>query len=375
MKKITILALHLGFGGVEKYISSLCKMLEEDYQIEIISTYKVLEKPAFNFSDKIKIKYLINDKPYKQEFKDSIKNKKIMSTIKYLFKNIYILILKNIKNISAIKNIDSDIIITTRSFHNKLVGKYAKKNIVKIATEHNYHNNNQKYINDLIKSLKGFNFLIVVSKELQRYYQNKIDNTKCIYIPNVIDSIYENPKYNTNHNLISVGRLENEKGFSDLIDIVNHLKEQIPDIKLNLIGDGSLKEKLNDKIKNLNLQDNIIMHGYLNHEEIEKIMLESSLYVMTSLTESFGLVLIEAMSYGVPCIAFDSASGAKEVIENKKLLIDNRNKEKMANIILNLLTNEKDIIKEGKNSYKDCQKYLLNNVKNDWLNILNDIDK
>lgn len=375
MKKITILALHLGFGGVEKYICSLCKMLEEDYQIEIISTYKVLEKPAFNFSDKIKIKYLINDKPYKQEFKDSIKNKKIISTIKYLFKNIYILILKNIKNISAIKNIDSDIIITTRSFHNKLVGKYAKKNIVKIATEHNYHNNNQKYINNLIKSLKEFDYLVVVSKELQKFYQNRIGNTKCIYIPNVIDRIYKNPKYSINHNLISVGRLESEKGFSDLIDVVNLLKEQIPDIKLNLIGDGSLKEELNNKIKNLNLQDNIIMHGYLNHEEIEKIMLESSLYVMTSLTESFGLVLIEAMSYGVPCIAFDSASGAKEVIENKKLLIDNRNEEKMANTILKLLTNEKDIIKEGKNSYKTCQKYLLNNVKNDWLNILNNIDK
>ena len=208
MKKITILALHLNFGGVEKYISSLCKMLEEDYQIEIISTYKVLDKPAFNFSDKIKIKYLINDKPYKQEFKDSIKNKKIIPTIKYLFKNIYILMLKNIKNISAIKNIDSDIIITTRSFHNKLVWKYAKKNIVKIATEHNYHNNNNKYINNLVKSLKNLDYLIVVSKELQKFYQDKIGNTKCIYIPNVIDNIYDKPKFNTNHNLISVGRLE-----------------------------------------------------------------------------------------------------------------------------------------------------------------------
>ena len=56
-------------------------------------------------------------------------------------------------------------------------------------------------------------------------------------------------------------------------------------------------------------------------------MLNSSLYVMTSLTESFGLVLIEANSYGIPCIAFDSASGAKQIIENKELLISNRDKE------------------------------------------------
>ena len=50
MKKITILALHLNFGGVEKYISSLCKMLEDDYDIELVVTYK--SKPAFEFSEK-----------------------------------------------------------------------------------------------------------------------------------------------------------------------------------------------------------------------------------------------------------------------------------------------------------------------------------
>ena len=65
MKKITILSLHLGIGGIEKYISSLCKMLENDFEIEIISTYKVLDKPVFDFSDKLKITYLINDRPYR----------------------------------------------------------------------------------------------------------------------------------------------------------------------------------------------------------------------------------------------------------------------------------------------------------------------
>lgn len=72
-KKITIFALHLGFGGVEKYLSSLCKMLEENYDIEIISTYKVLDKPAFPFSEKVKITYLIDDKPNKEEFKQANK--------------------------------------------------------------------------------------------------------------------------------------------------------------------------------------------------------------------------------------------------------------------------------------------------------------
>ena len=162
--------------------------------------------------------------------------------------------------------------------------------------------------------------------------------------------------------------------FTDLIDIVNIVKKQIPDIKLDLIGDGSLKDFLTTKIKNLNLEENITMHGYLNHNQIEKIMLQDSLYVMTSFTESFGLVLIEAMSYGIPCVAFSSASGAVEVIDTKELLIENRDKEKMAEIIIELLNNKEKLQNYGKEYYIKCQKYLINNVKKEWLDLLNNID-
>lgn len=371
MKKVTILALHLGYGGIEKYISSLCKMLEDAFEIEVISTYKVLDKPVFDFSDKIKITYLINDKPYKEELKKAIKSKNIILTIKYLIKNFKILLLKTLKNIKAIKNINSGFIITTRDFHNKLVGKYAKKGIITIATEHNHHNNDYKYINNVINSLHNINYFVVVSKDLEKYYRDKISNTKCVYIPNVIDKIYKKPKYNTNHNIISIGRLSKEKGFDDLIDVVNIISKKIPDIKLDLIGDGNLKEELKRKISSLNLENNIKIHGYLEHKQIEKIITKDSLYVMSSLTESFGLVLIEAMSYGVPCVAFDSAQGAKEVIKNKKLLVKNRNKEAMAKLIIDLLTDENKLKSYGEECYKNCQEYLIENVKETWLNLLN----
>ena len=53
--------------------------------------------------------------------------------------------------------------------------------------------------------------------------------------------------------------------------------------------------------------------GYLNRKEIDKLLSESSLYVMTSYTESFGIVLIEAMAYGIPCLAYTSAEGANDL--------------------------------------------------------------
>lgn len=370
MKKVTIMALHLGFGGIEKYISSLCKMLEDTYEIEIISTYKVLDKPAFNFSDKIKITYLINDKPYPTEMKESFKKYKIFLCIKYFFKNLYILIKKNKLNIKAVKNINSDIIITTRDFHNMLVGKYADPRIIKIATEHNFHNNDERYINNLIGSLKGFNYFIVVSKELEEFYTKKIGNTRCVYIPNVIDCIYDNPKYNCNSNLVTVGRLSKEKGYSDLIDVISIIKKNNRDIHLDIIGDGVEKENLQLKVETLNLSKNITFHGFKEGIEKEKIILNDSLYVMTSYTESFGIVLIEAMSYGLPCVAFDSASGAKQVIPQEHLLIGNRDKEKMAKIIIELLNNENELFKIGKENYECSKQYLASNIKNEWFKIM-----
>lgn len=370
MKKITILVLHLGIGGIEKYISSLCKMLENDFKIEIISTYKVSEQPAFEFSDKISIKYLIDDKPHVKEMREALMNAKPFKCLKYFFKNYSILKKKNKLNIKAIKSIDSDYIITTRDFHNNLVSKYASKDIIKIATEHNYHNDEQIYINNLIESIKGYNYLIVVSKKLQKFYNKKIGDTKCIYIPNTIDQIYANPRYNCNNSIVSIGRLSKEKGFDDLIDVINIVKDTIPNIHLDLIGDGNERENLELKIRTLKLDKNITLHGFKTGKEKEEIILKNSLYIMSSHTESFGIVLIEAMAYGLPCIAFDSAEGAKEVIMQNNMLIANRDKKEMAKRIIDMLSNEKELNKLGKENYIYCQKYLISNIKKEWINIL-----
>ena len=164
-------------------------MLEDNYEMEIISTYKVLDKPAFSFSNKIKITYLINDKPNKEELKMAIRVKKIINIFKEGFKSLKILYLKRSRNIKAIRNTYSDYIITTRVFHNRLVGYYAFDNITKIATEHNFHNDNKKYIRNVINSIRGFDYFVVVSDSLRKFYEKKIGKTKCVYIPNVIDEL------------------------------------------------------------------------------------------------------------------------------------------------------------------------------------------
>ena len=372
MKKITILALHLGYGGIERCISNLVNSLCNDYEIEIISTYKLFDTPVFKIDDKVTIKYLITDmKPNKKEIKEALSKFKIITLVKELIKSKKILKLKKELMINYIKNCHSDIIISTRDIHNLWLSKYGNSSSLRIGWEHNFHNNDQKYINKIIKSVYGLNYFILVSKSLKEFYDGKTSNCKCVYIPNSISYIPKNKSKLDGKNLISVGRLEVEKGYSDLIDVFEMVHKIYPDLKLNIVGDGSLREELQKKINKLNLSDNIILHGFKDSKYIEKELLKSSIYLMSSLTESFGLVLIEASSFGLPCIAFSSANGACEIIKDNwdGYLIENRDKEKMAKRIVNLIKNPERRIIMGDNAYKKSINYKADNIKDMWVKL------
>ena len=89
-------------------------------------------------------------------------------------------------------------------------------------------------------------------------------------------------------------------------------------------------------------------------EEIDKLLSKSSLYVMTSYTESFGIVLIEAMSYGIPCLAYTSAEGANDLIVNNQngYLIENRDPDLMVEKLIELIDEPKKRQYLGKNGRK-----------------------
>ena len=290
-EKITILALHLGYGGIEQYLSSLCKMIKNDYKIEIVSTYKLQDSPAFDFDKDIKIKYLMNGGPNKESFKKAFKERSYLNIIKEGIKIVSILYKKVFYNIETVENLNSKYIITTRDFQNYIAGEFTRSDITKVATEHNYHNNNKKYINTLIESVSKINYFVLVSEELRDFYSDKV-HAECIYIPNVIDSLPRKEAKGNNHTLISIGRLSKEKGQVDLIDVVGILKNKYKDIKLYLIGDGEEKSNLKEHIKKNKLDKNVVLTGFLSKNDIELKVLESSVFVTTSHTESFGLVVI-----------------------------------------------------------------------------------
>ena len=133
-----------------------------------------------------------------------------------------------------------------------------------------------------------------------------------------------------------------------------------------------MREKLEEQIKNCNLEKKVILTGKLNENEINNEFLKSDIFVLTSKSESFSLVLCEAMNYGIPCVAFDVDVGPREIIQNGKngFLIEDRNIDLMIKKIDGLLSNNDIRKKMGIDAKKKASQYYPDKILGKWVYIL-----
>lgn len=375
MKKISILSLHLGYGGIEKSIIALANLLCKKYEVEIVCTYKLYDKPVFDLNKKVNVCYLMEGyRPNRVEFKRALKKKKIFTAFKEGLKSLKILHLRRKTMIDYIKNSDADVIISTRDIFNAWLGDYAKSEVLKIGWEHNHYHDNYRYARNVIRSVYYLDYFVLVSESLKDFYESHLttSNCQCVYIPNIIDKIPKEVSSLETKRIVSVGRLSPEKGYIDLLKVFSVIANKYPTWHLDIIGDGVEKERLEKFISNHELNERVTLHGFQNKDYIDKILHDSSIYVMTSYTESFGIVLLEAMSHGLPCIAFDSAEGARELINSgmNGYLIKNRSYAAMIKKIEDLMKNKNVRKKIGLAGRDSIKIYTSEIVGEQWYNLI-----
>ena len=373
MKKITFLMLHLNYGGIEKQVTTLANELSKEYEVEIISLYDILSGESFyQLDDKVRIKYIFNFGTNKDKIKDALKKFKLITLIKQLCKALKILYTKYFGLGKIIKNLNTDILISSRIEFSKQI---KRNDIITISQEHSFIDN-EKYIKKVRKSFKHIKYLIVMTKGAKEKYDEWLKNEKIkpevVVIPNMIKE-NKNGKLSTlcNNQIISVGRLEDVKDFYTLILVFSVIVKKYPNYVLKIIGEGSMREKLEEQIKKCNLQKNVILTGRRTENEINNELIKSDVFVLTSKSESFSLVLCEAMNFGVPCIAFDVDVGPREIIQDGKngFLIENRNVDLMIERLDELLYNISLRRFLGSNSYNVAKNYYSENIINKWKNI------
>ena len=167
-----------------------------------------------------------------------------------------------------------------------------------------------------------------------------------------------------NKRVIFAGRLVEQKGLQELVKIWRIVNRRYPDWHLDVFGNGQM-----DSMPDINLGVNPPTSN------IFKEYLDSSMLVMTSLYEPFGLVLPEAMSCGLPVVAFDCPFGPADIINDgvDGFLIPNRNIETFANAVLKLIENQDLRFSMGQRGIVSSQRYRQNAIMPQWKKIFSSV--
>ena len=154
--------------------------------------------------------------------------------------------------------------------------------------------------------------------------------------------------------IATCGTLNPHKGIQFLIKALPKIKNEFPGIRLEIIGDGLYKRILLAEVKKLKIKDYVKFTGFV--KEVEKYLTHFDLYVQPSLSESFGLAILQAMSVGLPVVATNTG-GIPEVVTDGKsgLLVEAANPGALSEAILFLLRNPKKAREMGKMAEKEAK--------------------
>jgi len=217
------------------------------------------------------------------------------------------------------------------------------------------------------KSYKKARAIVHQTKYEESCFAKKLEDKSHI-ISNPVSVILE-PSWSNSHRVVTAGRLLPQKNHAMLIEAVALLKKDIPDITLDIYGDGNLKEELLCKINQMNLKDTVTLCG--NVSDLHNQISDSGLFVMTSEFEGLSNALIEAMMLGLPCISTDYP-GANEVITNGEngLLVPCRDSEKLAEAIKKVLLDNDFSHKLRNCAYETSKKYDVQEVIKKWETVI-----
>ncbi|MBF2708388.1 glycosyltransferase family 4 protein [Flavobacterium soyangense] len=362
MKILYIIPFIEGAGGVQRVLSMKTNYLVENFGYEIhILTQNGENKPLFySFNDKIALHDMV------------LLGNKISFFLQYV---------KALKK--ALHTINPDLIIVCDNGLKGFTIPFILKTNIPIIFECH----GSKYIEDKKKlkyfsttkikfvfkefSANKFTKFIVLSSESLKEWSVK----NAVVIPNPLwfqASRFADLK---SKKVIIVARHSYEKGLDRMLQIWFKVVQKHPDWSLEIYGKSNENQELQKLANTLNISNSVCFFEPIN--DINGKYLEASIVVMTSRSEGFGMVLIEAMALGLPCVAFDCPCGPRTIIQNNKngFLIEDGNIDSFVQKMELLIENENLRIQLGKNAQESVKIYDLDIIMQQWVSLFKNLVK
>ncbi len=358
LKKIIFIAQQLEAGGLEKAVITLANALAErdDYEI---SLFVILHSsPIVKISNKVNVLFLTERVLKKESTPERYMRKLIeLNTVK-----------------KAIKEISDAVVISTRNEYSTIISKYTDKSNFIIAQLHNDYS--PKEFKDFCNKYQHVNAFVQLNEtfreEIEPAMRKKNSFTQVPVIPNFIEG--QNYEEVARENfIIAVGGFNKVKGFDRLVEIWKMIcDKKTNDWKLLIAGDGKEFENIKRLVHEQNMDDKIELLGRLSNEDVFKYMGKSKIYALSSYSEAFSFVSLEAMHNKLPVVAFDVRTGPRNIIKDGEtgFLVEDGNLTEYANKIELLMENQELWQRMSFAAAKHSEIFLKDNVMKKWYELI-----
>ena len=220
------------------------------------------------------------------------------------------------------------------------------------------------------KKIKKYERFIVLTEEDRKYWGNfnniMVIKNPLLKIPNT------KAKFDSKR-VLSIGRISYQKGFDRLIQVWGIVSPNFPDWELHIVGGGDFSE-LKRQIQDLNIENNVKIKPAT--DKIEDEYINSSIYTMTSRYEGLPMVLLEAMSYGIPVISFSCPCGPKDLIQPEYgSLVQEGDIKGFASALMSWMENEEKRKIGGQKAKEYVKQYTQDKIMKQWLNLFENLIK
>jgi glycosyltransferase involved in cell wall biosynthesis len=372
--KVCILLMHAwGMGGTIRTTLNVAGHLAGRHEVEVLSIVRRRDTPFFPFPPGVTVTAIDDQRPARTYGVHRLARRLLRPRHSRLMHPVdrssrACSLWTDLLLVRKLWGLRSGFLVGTRPALNLLALDLARPGVITVGEEHMNFSSHPPAIQAEIRGrYPGLDALVVLTEDDLREYSDVISgSTRLERIPNAAPVMDGPPSSLTEPVVLAAGRLTHQKGFDRLIRAFAPVARRHPEWTLRICGSGNKRRGLRKLIRAQGLRDNVVLAGSIPDMSAE--MENASLFALSSRFEGLPMVMVEAMSKGLPIVSFDCPTGPREVIDDGRsgILVADGDEDALGRAMLELIEDEERRRRYGAAALADAKRYSLSEIGPRW---------